>query len=153
MKVESTAVVLAALFATSVLAQGISDSQRDVIKKLMADYASQDKAVAAKQKRTPIRAEEFSAETGKQLFLKTKNWEGEDAPSCSSCHTDDPRQKGKHAVSKKPILPLAPISNPDRFTSVAKVEKNFSTHCQEIYSRDCDPAEKGHYLAYLLSVK
>ena len=100
-----------------------------------------------------VRTEEFSAEKGKQLFLKTKNWEGEDAPSCSSCHTDDPRQKGKHAASKKPILPLAPISNPDRFTNATKVEKNFSTHCQEIYSRDCDPAEKGHYLAYFLSVK
>jgi cytochrome c peroxidase len=153
MKAKSIVVALTALFAASAFAQGISDTQRDVMKKLMADYASQDKAVAAKQKRNPIRAEEFSAEKGKQLFLKTKNWEGEDAPSCSSCHTDDPRQNGKHAASKKPILPLAPISNPERFTNVAKVEKNFSTHCQEIYSRDCDPAEKGHYLAYLLSVK
>jgi mono/diheme cytochrome c family protein len=153
MKTKSIIVAFAALFSTSAFAQGISNGQRDVIKKLMADYASQDKTVAAKQKRNPIRAEEFSAETGKQLFLRTKNWEGEDAPSCSSCHTDDPRQKGKHAASKKPILPLAPISNPERFTNVAKVEKNFSTHCQEIYNRDCDPAEKGHYLAYFLSVK
>lgn len=153
MNAKSIVAALTALFAASAFAQSISDTQRDVIKKLMADYASQDKAVAAKQKRNPIRTEEFSAEKGKQLFLKTKNWEGEDAPSCSSCHTDDPRQKGKHAASKKPILPLAPISNPDRFTNATKVEKNFSTHCQEIYSRDCDPAEKGHYLAYFLSVK
>ena len=153
MNAKSIVAALTALFAASAFAQNISDTQRDVIKKLMADYASQDKAVAAKQKRNPIRTEEFSAEKGKQLFLKTKNWEGEDAPSCSSCHTDDPRQKGKHAASKKPILPLAPISNPDRFTNATKVEKNFSTHCQEIYSRDCDPAEKGHYLAYFLSVK
>lgn len=153
MNAKSIVAALTALFTASAFAQSISDTQRDVIKKLMADYASQDKAVAAKQKRNPIRTEEFSAEKGKQLFLKTKNWEGEDAPSCSSCHTDDPRQKGKHAASKKPILPLAPISNPDRFTNATKVEKNFSTHCQEIYSRDCDPAEKGHYLAYFLSVK
>lgn len=150
---QITVLIASALLATSSYAEGISDAQKQVINKMMGDYAAQDKAVAAKTKRAPIKVEEFSAETGKMLFMKSRNWEGDDAPACAACHTEDPRQMGKHAASKKAIKPLAPAANPERFTSVAKVEKNFATHCNEIYNRDCDPAEKGHYLAYLMSIK
>ena len=150
---QMTLLIVSVLLAASSYAADISDAQNKVINKLMADFAAQDKAVAAKAKRAPIKVEEFSAETGKKLFMKSRNWEGEDAPACAACHTEDPRQMGKHAASKKPIKPLAPTANPERFTSVDKVEKNFSKHCMEIYNRDCDPAEKGHYLAYLMSIK
>ncbi|MCF8198615.1 MAG: DUF1924 domain-containing protein [Sulfuritalea sp.] len=150
---RTTLLFFSALFAASSYAAGISNAQKDVIKKLMDDYAAQDKAVAEKAKRNPIKASEFSAETGQMLFMKSRNWEGEEAPACAACHTKDPKQMGTHAKSKKPIKPLAPVANPERFTSEDKVEKNFSKHCREIYNRDCDPAEKGHYLAYLMSVK
>ena len=150
---RSTLLCCTALLVAPVHAAGLSDAQKGIINTLMGAYAAQDKAVAAKAKRNPIKVEEFSAETGQKLFMKTRNWEGDDAPACAACHTEDPRQMGKHAASKKPITPLAPAANPERFTNAAKVEKNFSKHCQEIYNRDCDPAEKGHYLAYLMSLK
>ena len=145
--------LLGAIFAMSAHANDISEKQKSVMTKLMEDYAAQDKAVAERTKRPQIKVSEFSAETGKQLFMKTRNWEGEEAPSCSACHTEDPRQIGKHKASKKVIKPLAPVANSDRFTNVEKVETNFGKHCREIYSRDCDPAEKGHYLASLMSVR
>ena len=153
MKHSILLLVVAAAFAVPVHAQGISGAQTDVIKKLMATYAEKAKADAAKSKGRPVSADEFSADAGRKIYLRSRNWEGDEAPACAACHTDDPKMQGKHAATKKPIQPLAPAANPERFTSIAKVEKNFSTHCQEIYSRDCDPAEKGHFLAYMLSVK
>lgn len=152
MKKASLFFVGAAL-ALSVQAEGLSDKQKSVMTKLMEQYAAQDKPYADKAKRAQIKVSEFSADTGKQLFMKSRNWEGEEAPACAACHTEDPKQIGKHKASKKVIKPLAPVANSDRFTNVDKVESNFSKHCQEIYNRDCDPAEKGHYLAYLMSVK
>lgn len=149
------ALLLSLGVATAMCAQaeGISGGQADVIKSLMAKYAEQDKADAVKAKRKPIAVDQFSAEAGRQMFLKARSWEGDDAPACAACHTEDPKQQGRHAASKKPIQPLAPAANPERFTNAAKVETNFSKHCREIYSRDCDAAEKGNFLAYMLSIK
>ena len=42
--------------------------------------------------------------------------------SCASCHTDNPKQAGRTRVGK-PIEPLAPSANRERFTDAAKVEK------------------------------
>jgi hypothetical protein len=145
--------VISAAFAVPVHAEGVSSTQTDVIKKLMTNYAEKAKSDAAKAKGKPIAAEEFAADAGRKIYLSSRNWEGAEAPACAACHTDDPKKPGKHAATKKPIQPLAPAVNPERFTNIAKVEKNFSTHCQEIYSRDCDPSEKGHFLAYMLSIK
>jgi cytochrome c peroxidase len=139
--------------AASVQAEGLSATQTETMKSLLANYAVQAKAAALKAKTKPITAEDFSAETGKKLFMTSRNWEGEEAPSCSTCHTNDPKAVGKHTATKETINPLAPAANPERFVSVEKVERNFSKHCREIYSRDCDPAEKGHFLTYLMSVK
>jgi cytochrome c peroxidase len=140
----------AGMIAAPVQAEGISATQMEVMKSLTAKYADKAKAEAAKSK---AKVEPFSAEAGRQLYLKTRNWEGEEAPSCSACHTQDPKQQGTHASTKKPIKPLAPVANPERFTDAAKVEKNFAKHCQEIYTRDCDAAEKGNFLTYMMSVK
>jgi hypothetical protein len=56
-------------------------------------------------------------------------------------------------VTNKPIRPLAPAVNDKRFTSVDKVEKNFTKHCNDIIGRDCTAQEKGNFIAYLLTVK
>jgi mono/diheme cytochrome c family protein len=144
---------VAGMIAAPVQAEGISATQMEVMKSLTAKYASKAKADAAKAKDKSVKVEAFSAETGRQLYLKSRNWEGEEAPSCSACHTEDPKQQGTHASTKKPIKPLAPVANAERFTDAAKVEKNFAKHCQEIYTRDCDASEKGNFLTYMMSVK
>lgn len=143
----------AGTIAGTVQAEGISATQMETMKTLLTNYAEKASAAAVKANGKPITAADFSAETGQKLFMTSRNWEGEEAPSCSACHTNDPKQQGKHAVTKKSIKPLAPVVSPERFTSVVKVESNFSKHCQEIYSRDCDPTEKGHFLTYFMSIK
>lgn len=145
--------VLGTTIAASAQAEGPSATQVGVMQKMIAGYAEIAKAEALKSKSKPVSAVEFSADIGRQFFLKTRNRDGDEEPACSTCHTDDPRQPGKHVASKKPIAPLAPAANPERFTNPVKVEKNFAKHCEELYSRNCDAAEKGHFLTYLLSVK
>ncbi len=140
--------------ALSVQAQGVSATQSDIMNKLIANYGTQAKAdAAAKAKGKPFAVAPFSVEGGRQIFLMTRTWEGDAQPACAACHTEDPKNEGKHIESKKPIKPLAPAANPERFTDVQKVEANFAKHCREVYSRDCTASEKGHFLTYLLSVK
>jgi mono/diheme cytochrome c family protein len=90
----------------------------------------------------------FSPQAGEQFFKSThgNDW------SCASCHTPDPRSAGKHAKTGKDIAPLAPIANPQRFTSVEKVEKWFKRNCGDVLGRACSAEEKGNVLAYLLSL-
>jgi hypothetical protein len=89
----------------------------------------------------------FSAERGAELFRrKGTDW------SCTSCHTADPRQPGRHAVTGKPIAPMAPASNPKRLADPAKVEKWFRRNCQDVLARPCSAQEKGDIVAYLRSL-
>lgn len=71
-------------------------------------------------------------------------------PACTSCHTNDPAQTGRHVVTDKAIKPLAPAANPERFTDPAKVEKWFRRNCTEVVGRECTPAEKADFIAFLL---
>jgi hypothetical protein len=146
--------VVSGTLAFSAQAQGISAKQSDIMNKLIVNYGEKAKAdAAAKAKGKPFAVEPFSVEGGRQIFLMTRTWEGDSQPACAACHTDDPKNAGKHIETKKPIKPLAPAANPERFTDVHKVEANFAKHCREVYSRDCTASEKGHFLTYLLSVK
>ena len=70
-------------------------------------------------------------------------------PACTSCHTDNPMQAGKHAVTGKDIKPLAPQANADRLSDPAKVEKWFGRNCKEVVGRACTPAEKADFVAFL----
>jgi len=71
-------------------------------------------------------------------------------PSCASCHTSDPRQNGRHAVTDKPIQPLSPQAETRRFTDRAKVEKWFRRNCSEVVGRPCTAMEKADLLAWLV---
>lgn len=94
----------------------------------------------------------LSAEAGRAFYTKEVTAEGFHVPiSCSSCHTDNPANEGKHIETKKPIKPLAISANPSAFSSVTKVEKNFKKHCTDLYGKDCSAQDKGDYITYLLS--
>ena len=90
----------------------------------------------------------FSAARGQQFFDSThgNDW------SCSSCHTSNPRQPGRHASTGKEIAPMAPAANPARFTNAAKVNKWFRRNCKDVLGRVCTAQEKGDVLAYLMSL-
>ena len=91
----------------------------------------------------------FSAERGKAFFnsVQAKDW------SCASCHTETPGARGQHATTGKPIEPLAPTANPERFTRADKVEKWFKRNCNDVLGRACTAREKGDVLTYLLTVR
>lgn len=94
----------------------------------------------------------LSAEDGRAFFNRELTVHGKQV-ACASCHTSNPGDTGKHIVTNKPIRPLSPLVEPKRFTSVDKVEKNFTKHCNDIIGRDCTAQEKGNFIAYLLTVK
>jgi hypothetical protein len=86
---------------------------------------------------------------GQAFFTSTHGLEW----SCSSCHGSVPTQTGKHASTGKPIGPLAPAFNAERFTDAAKSEKWFRRNCNDVVGRECTPAEKADLLGWLLTLK
>lgn len=92
---------------------------------------------------------DFSAAAGQKLYTT----QGPNQLSCSSCHTDSPKNAGKHAKTNKAIEPMAPSVNPQRFTDAAKVEKWFKRNCNDALGRACTTQEKGDFMSYVLSVK
>ena len=74
-------------------------------------------------------------------------------PSCTACHTDNPKNPGRHAVTGKTIRPLAVVANGERFSDPAKIEKWFGRNCREVVGRACTPGEKADFVAYLSEVR
>jgi Domain of unknown function (DUF1924) len=89
------------------------------------------------------------AARGQQFFNAThgKEW------SCASCHGATPVGTGKHANTGKPIQPLAPAFNDQRFADTAKTEKWFRRNCNDVLGRECSAGEKADVLAWLLTLK
>ena len=89
-----------------------------------------------------------SAQRGRELYAR-RFGVSDKLPSCVACHTDNPLQAGRHAVTDKPIEALAPTANAERFTDKGKTEKWFRRNCKEVAGRECSAAEKADLLAYL----
>lgn len=90
-----------------------------------------------------------SAERGARFFTTKQAGEW----SCASCHTEKPTQAGRHAKTDKPITPLAPAANAERFTDAAKVDKWFRRNCNDTLNRICSAQEKADVMAWLLAQK
>lgn len=88
-------------------------------------------------------------ERGRAFFDSThgKDWR------CASCHGMPPTQTGRHAATGKPIAPLAPAANTERFSDPVKVEKWFRRNCNDVLGRACSAGEKADVLAWLSSLK
>ena len=131
------ATFLAAFASLSVVSAAHAETAADFLR----TYESAARADAAGFKG-------FSAQRG-EAFFKTahgREW------SCASCHTPNPTAGGKHAKTDKPIAPLAPAANAERFTRPDKVEKWFRRNCNDVVGRECTPLEKGDVLTYLMSL-
>ena len=89
------------------------------------------------------------ATRGQRLFTQKAGGEW----SCASCHGAPPTATGEHPDTGKRIAPLAPAFNPRSFTREAKVDKQFSRNCRDVFARECSAAEKADLTAYLLSLK
>jgi len=89
-----------------------------------------------------------SGQRGAAFFAK-RFGVSERMPACSACHTENPAQAGRHAVTSKDIKPLAPRANAERFTDPAKVEKWFRRNCKEVVGRECSAAEKADFVQFV----
>ncbi len=146
---KKTKVILPLIFSIMTL-----NAQADVAtaQKLADKYAKEAKIVDSNYAG-------LNAEAGKAFFNRevprpkgdTKN-PGK-AIACASCHTINPANVGKHIVTGKSIAPLSPNVNAKRFANIKKVELGFTKHCNDVLGSDCSIAEKGNYIAYLLTEK
>lgn len=131
----------------------ISAKQTEVMNKLLVTYGEKAKQEVKDEKgRGAVSDKPFTAAEGRKFYLVRRTWQSRDY-TCSGCHSEDPKLQGKHIETKKPIEPLAPVANPDRFTNYEKIEANFRAHCMDLHERDCTAFEKGNFIAYLMSVK
>ena len=95
-------------------------------------------------------ASQPSAESGKafwnQKFYSSKAGQQR---SCSSCHTANLRQNGKHVTTGKEIKPMAPSVMSKRLTNPKKIRKWFRRNCNWTLGRECSAQEKSNVLMYL----
>ena len=94
----------------------------------------------------------FTAEAGQAMWTQQYTQaDGSKARACSSCHTNNIRQTGKHITTGKQIEAMSPKANPERLTDAAKIEKWFGRNCKWTMGRECTAQEKGDFLKYIQS--
>ncbi len=92
----------------------------------------------------------FSAERGEHHFWTHLSSGKPDTPSCTTCHTTDPKKTGQTRAGKD-IEPMAASANPKRYTDRAKAEKWFGRNCNNVLGRECTATEKGDFITFMLS--
>lgn len=85
---------------------------------------------------------------GQELWQQNIEINGQ-SRSCSSCHSTDLTQQGKHQQTGKTIQAMAPSISPDRLTDSAKIEKWFKRNCKWTWGRECTSQEKADFLIYI----
>jgi len=130
--------IVAALVGLSAIAAA-GDARRDTI---LAEYA-------ALVRKADAGFDGFSAERGEALFRTLLAGGDARTPACTACHTGDPTRPGQNAKTGRPIDPVAVSANPQRFTDMAEVEKQFGRDCKSVLGRPCTPREKGDYVTFM----
>ncbi len=124
---------------TLMLFVGASSALAETPAELVANYAAQ----AAKDNPGFVP----SAQRGQAFF--TREWGvSKKMPNCTVCHGKNLKAVGKHVVTDKPIQPLSPLANPERFTSMKKAEKWFKRNCSEVTGHECTAAEKADFIQF-----
>jgi len=117
------------------LSNPVSVYAANAVDELLAEYRS-------------LGAGDFS--TGKKLWSQEfTNAKTGQIRQCTTCHTDDLRNEGKHARTGKLIKPLAPSVNPERLTNLKKIRKWLKRNCKWTLGRECTAQEKGDILSFI----
>lgn len=97
----------------------------------------------------PSIAQDTAEQRGESLF-RTRFAQGDErTPSCTACHTNDPRKPGQNAKTGRPIDPMAPSVNGKRFTETDKMAKHFERDCKSVLGRACTAAEQSDFLRFM----
>lgn len=137
-KTFTRVLVTGCLIGVSVAALGAVGTAQQ---KIIEQYAAQAKA-------TDSTFKGFSAEAGRAFFIAEQTGGTGEASNCTVCHGPDPRKSGETRAGK-PIDPMAPSVNPQRFTDPAFVEKWFGRNCDTVLGRECTVIEKGNFLTFM----
>lgn len=134
-------IVLAVLTLAALTGAALANPDRQaILDRLAGEAKQQNKAFQS-----------FSAERGQAFFLEKHAGGKAETPSCTTCHTSDPRNPGQSKAGKE-IKPMAVSKTPSRFTDVAEVEKWFGRNCNQVLGRDCTAGEKGDVITYLMGL-
>ena len=123
------------------LAAVVGNAHAETPKQLIDAYSTAASAQSAGFKPSAQRGGAFFA---KQFAVSLR------MPACASCHTEQPIQPGRHAVTGKEIKPMAVSANSERFTDSAKVEKWFRRNCQEVVGSECTAGEKADFVQFAM---
>jgi mono/diheme cytochrome c family protein len=94
---------------------------------------------------------DFVADSARGKSFALRKWGvSQSLPSCATCHTEQPRSPGRHAITGKPIAALSPAASPKRLSDPAKVAKWFKRNCNEVLGRACTPAEKADFIKFIM---
>jgi len=125
------------ILAAIALSTPVSVYATNAVDELLAEYRS-------------LGAADFSADAGKKLWSQEfPNAKTGKIRQCTSCHTDDLRNEGKHVRTGKLIKPLAPSVNPERLTKLKKIRKWLKRNCKWTLGRECSSQEKGNILTFI----
>jgi Domain of unknown function (DUF1924) len=129
------------LFAASSIltSAALSETPQSLLEAYAAEAKAADAAFAG-----------FSAERGETLFRGHFTTGKPDTPSCTTCHTTDPRKNGQTRAGKD-LDPMAASVNPKRYSDRAKTEKWFGRNCNNVLGRECTPVEKGDFISFMLT--
>ncbi|WP_413203962.1 DUF1924 domain-containing protein [Rhodospirillum sp. A1_3_36] len=133
------AVLVAGLGVTAPDPAAAGSPQDAVMAELLARAQAEDPAVTA-----------FDPARGEALYL-SRNTVDATRPSCSACHTPDPRNQGEHVKTGRVIDPMAVSVNPERVSDLGQMDKRFGRDCPAVLGRDCTALEQGDFAAFLLS--
>ncbi len=122
----AAAILLSALFAAGT-------ARADAVAELLAAYGGGP----------------FDSAAGAALWQQRHKGADAAGRSCTTCHTADPRQPGRHAATGKAIDPLAPSVSPRRLTDRPEIEKWLLRNCKWTLGRECTTQEKGDILTFL----
>ena len=115
----------------------VIQAENITVNKLLEQYRSQGATVD-------------NAKKGEILWNKVYIGKGEfPERSCATCHTKNLTKIGKHIKTDKEIKPMAPSVNPERLTSIKKVNKWFKRNCKWTMGRECTGQEKANILVYI----
>src|SRR3546814_7204255 len=90
----------------------ISDWSSDVCSSDLAGRAAILSDYAAQARAADPGFAGFSAARGEVLFRGSRSGGDARTPSCTSCHTSDPRQPGRNAKTGRPIAPAPASAEP-----------------------------------------
>ena len=105
-------------------------------------------AAEAKSEDTSFKS--FSAARGQSLYAASHNSGKPQTPSCTSCHSASPINKGRTRAGKD-IAPMALSKSPDRYKDLKKLEKWFRRNCNSVLGRACTAVEKGDFLTFMMN--